>query len=212
MQSASCFFLFSYFPSVWLPIQIGNSCYFLIIQLIVQQFKKWTTYQLSFHFLLSCISAFSSILLNLTLYTAFSESKCPWMGKFQLWDLKKFHDSIIIDVRIVMFLLVVETIWLQLLDNEFLIGKTTKCCFVLCRKVSSLNVQSIQLQTLNFLTRPSYNVAGENCCLNGSRFDLFFEYEPHPSSAKNLHHLFQSTLCSILFSFMFYYTMISMNL
>lgn len=35
------------------------------------------------------------------------------------------------------------------------------------------------------------SITGENCCLNGSRFDLFFEYEPHPSSAKNLHHLFQ---------------------
>ncbi|XP_038886840.1 triacylglycerol lipase 1 isoform X2 [Benincasa hispida] len=35
------------------------------------------------------------------------------------------------------------------------------------------------------------SITGENCCLNRSRFDLFFEYEPHPSSAKNLHHLFQ---------------------
>ncbi|XP_004136959.1 triacylglycerol lipase 1 [Cucumis sativus] len=35
------------------------------------------------------------------------------------------------------------------------------------------------------------SITGENCCLNRSRFDLFFKYEPHPSSAKNLHHLFQ---------------------
>ncbi|XP_022148777.1 triacylglycerol lipase 1-like isoform X2 [Momordica charantia] len=34
-------------------------------------------------------------------------------------------------------------------------------------------------------------ITGKNCYLNGSRFDIFFEYEPHPTSAKNLRHLFQ---------------------
>ncbi|XP_050208741.1 triacylglycerol lipase 1 [Mercurialis annua] len=35
------------------------------------------------------------------------------------------------------------------------------------------------------------SITGKNCCLNSSRVDFFFEYEPHPSSAKNLRHLFQ---------------------
>ncbi|KAF3435489.1 hypothetical protein FNV43_RR22578 [Rhamnella rubrinervis] len=35
------------------------------------------------------------------------------------------------------------------------------------------------------------SITGENCCFNNSRVDLYLEYEPHPSSAKNLHHLFQ---------------------
>ncbi|XP_022148781.1 triacylglycerol lipase 1-like isoform X2 [Momordica charantia] len=35
------------------------------------------------------------------------------------------------------------------------------------------------------------SITGKNCYLNGSRFDFFFEFEPHPTSAKNLHHLFQ---------------------
>ncbi|EEF43592.1 triacylglycerol lipase 1 [Ricinus communis] len=35
------------------------------------------------------------------------------------------------------------------------------------------------------------SLTGSNCCLNTSRMDLFFEYEPHPSSTKNLRHLFQ---------------------
>lgn len=37
-------------------------------------------------------------------------------------------------------------------------------------------------------------IAGQNCCLNSSRVDNFLEYEPHPSSVKNLRHLFQSML------------------
>ncbi|KAL2457783.1 Triacylglycerol lipase 1 [Forsythia ovata] len=32
---------------------------------------------------------------------------------------------------------------------------------------------------------------GKNCCFNSSRIDFYLEYEPHPSSAKNLNHLFQ---------------------
>ncbi|KAF2294619.1 hypothetical protein GH714_013782 [Hevea brasiliensis] len=39
----------------------------------------------------------------------------------------------------------------------------------------------------DFLT----SMTGQNCCLNNSRVDKFLEYEPHPSSAKNLRHLFQ---------------------
>lgn len=35
------------------------------------------------------------------------------------------------------------------------------------------------------------SITGDNCCLNISRFDYYLEYEPHPSSAKNLNHLFQ---------------------
>lgn len=35
------------------------------------------------------------------------------------------------------------------------------------------------------------SITGGNCCLNISRIDYFLEYEPHPSSAKNLNHLFQ---------------------
>ncbi|KAL9244946.1 hypothetical protein vseg_018660 [Gypsophila vaccaria] len=32
---------------------------------------------------------------------------------------------------------------------------------------------------------------GTNCCLNTSRAEYYLEYEPHPSSVKNLNHLFQ---------------------
>ncbi|KAH6773096.1 lipase 1 [Perilla frutescens var. hirtella] len=35
------------------------------------------------------------------------------------------------------------------------------------------------------------SITGENCCFNSSRIDSYLEYEPHPSSSKNLHHLFQ---------------------
>ncbi|XP_073003412.1 triacylglycerol lipase 1 [Typha latifolia] len=35
------------------------------------------------------------------------------------------------------------------------------------------------------------SITGENCCFNMSRVDYYLEYEPHPSSTKNLHHLFQ---------------------
>ncbi|XP_031108276.1 triacylglycerol lipase 1 [Ipomoea triloba] len=34
-------------------------------------------------------------------------------------------------------------------------------------------------------------ITGENCCFNSSRIDFYLEYEPHPSSSKNLNHLFQ---------------------
>ncbi|XP_038984128.1 triacylglycerol lipase 1-like isoform X1 [Phoenix dactylifera] len=34
-------------------------------------------------------------------------------------------------------------------------------------------------------------ITGENCCFNGSRVNYYLEYEPHPSSTKNLNHLFQ---------------------
>ncbi|KAK9097298.1 hypothetical protein Sjap_022795 [Stephania japonica] len=39
----------------------------------------------------------------------------------------------------------------------------------------------------NFLTA----ITGGNCCFNNSRVDFYLNYEPHPSSAKNLNHLFQ---------------------
>lgn len=34
-------------------------------------------------------------------------------------------------------------------------------------------------------------ITGENCCFNSTRVDFYLEYEPHPSSLKNLKHLFQ---------------------
>ncbi|KAG1363928.1 triacylglycerol lipase 1 [Cocos nucifera] len=34
-------------------------------------------------------------------------------------------------------------------------------------------------------------ITGKNCCFNASRIDYYLEYEPHPSSTKNLNHLFQ---------------------
>lgn len=35
------------------------------------------------------------------------------------------------------------------------------------------------------------SITGVNCCFNTSRIELYLDYEPHPSSAKNLNHLFQ---------------------
>ncbi|XP_028781172.1 triacylglycerol lipase 1 [Neltuma alba] len=35
------------------------------------------------------------------------------------------------------------------------------------------------------------SITGKNCCFNNSRVDFYLQYEPHPSSSKNLHHLFQ---------------------
>lgn len=35
------------------------------------------------------------------------------------------------------------------------------------------------------------SITGKNCCFNTSRVDFYLEYEPHPSSAKNINHLFQ---------------------
>nr|XP_043625005.1 triacylglycerol lipase 1 [Erigeron canadensis]XP_043625006.1 triacylglycerol lipase 1 [Erigeron canadensis] len=34
-------------------------------------------------------------------------------------------------------------------------------------------------------------ITGVNCCFNSTRVDFYLEYEPHPSSLKNLKHLFQ---------------------
>ncbi|KAK4708578.1 hypothetical protein R3W88_029503 [Solanum pinnatisectum] len=34
-------------------------------------------------------------------------------------------------------------------------------------------------------------ITGKNCFFNDSRIDFYLEYEPNPSSSKNLHHLFQ---------------------
>jgi lysosomal acid lipase/cholesteryl ester hydrolase len=35
------------------------------------------------------------------------------------------------------------------------------------------------------------SITGKNCCFNSSLVDRYLEYEPHPSSVKNLRHLFQ---------------------
>lgn len=35
------------------------------------------------------------------------------------------------------------------------------------------------------------SITGPNCCFNSSRIDFYLEYEPHPSSTKNIKHLFQ---------------------
>lgn len=35
------------------------------------------------------------------------------------------------------------------------------------------------------------SITGRNCCFNNSRVDFYLEFEPHPSSTKNLNHLFQ---------------------
>ncbi|XP_027106025.2 triacylglycerol lipase 1-like [Coffea arabica] len=34
-------------------------------------------------------------------------------------------------------------------------------------------------------------ITGKNCCFNISRIDFYLEYEPEPTSSKNLNHLFQ---------------------
>ncbi|XP_020582719.1 triacylglycerol lipase 1 [Phalaenopsis equestris] len=34
-------------------------------------------------------------------------------------------------------------------------------------------------------------ITGDNCCFNASRVEYYLEYEPHSTSTKNLHHLFQ---------------------
>ncbi|KAK6946047.1 AB-hydrolase lipase domain [Dillenia turbinata] len=43
------------------------------------------------------------------------------------------------------------------------------------------------LECNNLLT----SITGKNCCFNNSRVNFYLEYEPHPSSSKNLNHLFQ---------------------
>ncbi|XP_062090208.1 triacylglycerol lipase 1 [Humulus lupulus] len=35
------------------------------------------------------------------------------------------------------------------------------------------------------------SITGKNCCFNNSRVNFYLEYEPHPSSTKNIRHLFQ---------------------
>ncbi|KZV22187.1 triacylglycerol lipase 1-like [Dorcoceras hygrometricum] len=35
------------------------------------------------------------------------------------------------------------------------------------------------------------SITGKNCCFNSSRIASYLEFEPHPTSSKNLHHLFQ---------------------
>ncbi|GMH18153.1 hypothetical protein Nepgr_019994 [Nepenthes gracilis] len=35
------------------------------------------------------------------------------------------------------------------------------------------------------------SITGKNCCFNNSRVDFYLDIEPHPSSSKNLNHLFQ---------------------
>ena len=55
---------------------------------------------------------------------------------------------------------------------------------------------------LSFLSGCFFTFAGKNCCFNSSIADLFFEFEPHPSSAKNLRHLFQSMPCASSFAVM----------
>ncbi|CAN8257933.1 unnamed protein product [Cochlearia groenlandica] len=35
------------------------------------------------------------------------------------------------------------------------------------------------------------SITGKNCCFNASRIEYYLDYEPHPSSVKNLRHLFQ---------------------
>ncbi|XP_024021284.1 triacylglycerol lipase 1 [Morus notabilis] len=35
------------------------------------------------------------------------------------------------------------------------------------------------------------SITGKNCCFNNSRVNFYLEYEPHPSSTKNVNHLFQ---------------------
>lgn len=41
-------------------------------------------------------------------------------------------------------------------------------------------------------------MAGKNCCFNASRIEYYLDYEPHPSSVKNLRHLFQSKMSTHL--------------
>jgi lysosomal acid lipase/cholesteryl ester hydrolase len=39
----------------------------------------------------------------------------------------------------------------------------------------------------DFLT----SITGTNCCFNASKIEYYLDYEPHPSSVKNIRHLFQ---------------------
>ncbi|MCO5584024.1 hypothetical protein L7F22_037943 [Adiantum nelumboides] len=47
--------------------------------------------------------------------------------------------------------------------------------------------QSKQVNCGELLT----SITGPNCCFNNSRIPYYLEFEPHPSSTKNLEHLFQ---------------------
>ncbi|KAH9605491.1 hypothetical protein KSS87_011867 [Heliosperma pusillum] len=47
------------------------------------------------------------------------------------------------------------------------------------------------LDCVDLLGSITGNSLGKNCCFNTSRVEYYLEYEPHPSSVKNLNHLFQ---------------------
>lgn len=69
-------------------------------------------------------------------------------------------------------------------------------CFIFfsCLLNEALNYLKSMNCTMSFRTFLMINIhAGKNCCFNDSRIDFYLEYEPNPSSSKNLHHLFQST-------------------
>ncbi|OEL14363.1 Triacylglycerol lipase 1 [Dichanthelium oligosanthes] len=63
--------------------------------------------------------------------------------------------------------------------------------------IHQLNFRSAAMINLSLLSGKifiwfeSHYERGQNCCFNSSRIDYYLEYEPHPSSTKNMRHLFQ---------------------
>jgi len=69
-------------------------------------------------------------------------------------------------------------------------------CIMVVGKVPQCGYLGNMMFFLSFLRGCFFASAGKNCCFNSSSVDFFFEFEPHPSSAKNLRHLFQSMPCA----------------
>ncbi|GMN37761.1 hypothetical protein TIFTF001_007090 [Ficus carica] len=65
------------------------------------------------------------------------------------------------------------------------------CLFLVSILLSSIEIGESPFRVIFILLFHNMSVYWRNCCFNNSRVDFYLEFEPHPSSTKNLNHLFQ---------------------
>ncbi|OAY78387.1 triacylglycerol lipase 1 isoform X1 [Ananas comosus] len=158
-----------------------------------KEFWNWSWEELAQYDLMAMISYIYSITHTKIFYVGHSQGTIMGLAAFTRPDIVKMIDSAALLCPIsyldhVSATFVLRAVGLHLDQMLMTMG------------IHQLNFRSeMGIQILDSLCDDGHvdcgnmlsSITGDNCCFNASRVDYYLKYEPHPSSTKNLNHLFQ---------------------
>lgn len=157
-----------------------------------QEFWDWSWEELALHDLAEMISYVYSKTNSKVFYVGHSQGTIMALAAFTIPDTIKMIEAAAVLCPIS---------YLDHLSSRFVLdaAKLHLDQLLLTLGIHELNFRSdIGVDILDYLCVGHMDcnnmlsaITGENCCFNGSRVEYYLEYEPHPSSTKNLNHLFQ---------------------